>query len=56
MYGVFKRFVREEVGLEMVEWAIVGVLVLVAAGATYQRIWPWVNLNYALVLSRLALG
>ena len=33
LWNLVKRFVREEDGMEMVEWAIVGVVFAVAAAA-----------------------
>ena len=33
MFSTFERLVREDAGMEMVEWAIVGVVFAVAAAA-----------------------
>ena len=36
LLNTMKRFVREDDGMEMVEWAIVGVVFAVAAAAFWQ--------------------
>ena len=38
MWTTLKRFVREEDGMEMVEWAIVGVVFAVAAAITWTEL------------------
>jgi Flp pilus assembly pilin Flp len=38
MVSAIKRFVREESGMEMVEWAIVGVVFAVAAAAVWTTL------------------
>ncbi len=38
MMNLFWRLVREEDGMEMVEWAIVGVVFAVAAAAFWGRL------------------
>jgi Flp pilus assembly pilin Flp len=38
MLNVIKRFVRDESGLETVEWAIVGGLVVVVGAAIFSTI------------------
>lgn len=43
MLKALKRFVREESGLETVEWALVGGLVVVAAAALWTQIGSDVN-------------
>ena len=38
MSNLFQRLIREEDGMEMVEWAIVGVVFAVAAAAFWGRL------------------
>jgi Flp pilus assembly pilin Flp len=49
-----KRFVREDAGLEMAEWAIVGVLITLAAAATIGNLQLFVNLRLAQVAAIFA--
>ena len=41
--GMIKRFVREDDGMEMVEWAIVGVVFALAAGLYFADLAPAVD-------------
>ena len=47
MRNLFWRFVREEEGMEMVEWAIVGVVFAVAAAAFWGRLSGTIDLALA---------
>ena len=38
LWNTLKRFVREDDGMEMVEWAIVGVVFAVAAAGFWTRL------------------
>jgi pilus assembly protein Flp/PilA len=56
MLNVLKNFVREEEGLEMVEWAIVAALITTAAALTMVSIGDEVNTQYQDLLTTLGLG
>jgi pilus assembly protein Flp/PilA len=56
MLKVLKSFVREEEGLEMVEWAIVAALITTAAALTMVSIGDEVNTQYNDLLTTLGLG
>jgi pilus assembly protein Flp/PilA len=56
MLKVLKNFVREEEGLEMVEWAIVAALITTAAALTMVSIGTEVNTQYQDLLTTLGLG
>ena len=43
MSNVFKRFIQEEDGMEMVEWAIVGVVFAVAAAGFWTSLSGSIN-------------
>ncbi len=44
LLNTIKRFVREDDGMEMVEWAIVGVVFAVAAAAFWSDLAGAINL------------
>jgi Flp pilus assembly pilin Flp len=43
LWNTMKRLVKEEDGMEMVEWAIVGVVFAVAAAAFWGQLAPSVD-------------
>lgn len=53
---LFKRFVREEDGMEMVEWAIVGVVFAVAAALFWGDLATEVDGALALIEGTLSSG
>ena len=54
MRDFVKRFIGEERGLEMVEWAIVAVLITTAGAITMQVIGAFVNVRFVQVWASLA--
>ncbi len=55
MLKLLKNFVREEEGLEMVEWAIVAALVTTAAALTMREIGIAVDDQYVDLLGTIGL-
>ena len=53
MLDLLKRFVGEERGLEMVEWAIVAALITTASAFTMRTIGVFVNTNFSTLLLTL---
>jgi Flp pilus assembly pilin Flp len=53
MLDLLKRFVGEERGLEMVEWAIVAALITTASAFTMRAIGVFVNANFSILLLTL---
>ena len=51
MLNLMKRFVREDDGLEMVEWAIVAALITTAAAVTMASIGSQVDAAFQTVLA-----
>jgi Flp pilus assembly pilin Flp len=56
MLNLVKKFVREDDGLEMVEWAIVAALITTAAAVTMASIGSQVNTQFGTVLTTLQNG
>lgn len=56
MLNLVKKFVREDDGLEMVEWAIVAALITTAAAVTMASIGSEVNTSFNTVLTTLQSG
>ena len=52
-YKMFKNFLRDEAGMEMVEWALVAVLFAVTAGVAYTTISAGVDTAIGTVVSNL---
>ena len=50
---MFKNFLRDEAGMEMVEWALVAVLFAVAGSVAYGTISDGVNTALGQVVSNL---
>ena len=50
---MFKNFLRDEAGMEMVEWALVAVLFAVTASVAYGTISDGVDAALGLVVSNL---
>jgi Flp pilus assembly pilin Flp len=53
MRNFVKRFIGEERGLEMVEWAIVAVLITTAGAITMRLIGVFVNFQYNVIWATL---
>ena len=53
MLNLFKNFVCEEEGLEMVEWAIVAALITTAAAITMSAIGVQVDAQFQTILANL---
>jgi pilus assembly protein Flp/PilA len=56
MLNLVKKFIREDDGLEMVEWAIVAALITTAAAITMASIGSEVNTQFNTVLTTLQSG
>jgi pilus assembly protein Flp/PilA len=56
MLNLMKQFVREEDGLEMVEWAIVAALITTVAAVTMAAIGTEVDAAFQQVLATLQGG
>ena len=56
MKTLLKRLVREDSGMEMVEWAIVGVVFAVAAAAFWGRLSGSIDLALADIEAEVAPG
>ena len=50
---MFKNFLRDEAGMEMVEWALVAVLFAVTASVAYETISAGVDTALGQVVSNL---
>lgn len=53
MLNLLKSFVREEEGLEMVEWAIVAALITTAAAITMSAIGVQVDTQFQQILQNI---
>jgi Flp pilus assembly pilin Flp len=56
MLNLVKKFVHDDDGLEMVEWAIVAALITTAAAVTMASIGSQVNVQFGTVLTTLQSG
>jgi Flp pilus assembly pilin Flp len=56
MLNLMKQFVREDDGLEMVEWAIVAALITTAAAVTMASIGTQVDAAFQTILGTLQAG
>jgi len=56
MLNLMQKLVRDEDGLEMVEWAIVAALVTSAGAATMVSIGSQVNNQFSLILTAIQAG
>jgi Flp pilus assembly pilin Flp len=56
MLNLMKQFVREDDGLEMVEWAIVAALITTTAAVTMAGIGTEVDAAFQTVLTTLQAG
>jgi Flp pilus assembly pilin Flp len=53
MLNLLKSFIREDEGLEMVEWAIVAALITTAAAVTMGLIGTQVNAQFLTILGNI---
>ena len=53
MKAVLKRFIKDEQGLETVEYAIIAGLIVVGVIATVASIGTWVNTKFGALLTAL---
>ena len=56
MLDAIKRFVREDDGLETVEWAVVGTAVVIAAIAAFQTLGTNTNTAMSTIAASIPAG
>ena len=56
MLNLVKEFIRQEEGLEMVEWAIVAALITTAGAAIIVQIGSQVTTQFGLILTAITSG
>jgi pilus assembly protein Flp/PilA len=56
MLNLVKKFIRQDDGLEMVEWAIVAALITTAGAATMVSIGSQVSTQFGLILTAVTAG
>jgi len=56
MLNLIKKFIQQDDGLEMVEWAIVAALITTAGAATMVSIGSQVSTQFGLILTAITAG